>query len=107
MRTAPNITGVFNALGDSTRHSIVEPVSKGPVSVSDLAKPFNMSLAAVVQHVTGARDRRPGPHKKIRPFTNLLPQAKCVDLATSCITNRKSLWSSRLDTLGALLDEEN
>lgn len=42
---------VFHALADPTRRAIVERLSKGPASVSELAAPLEMTLAAVVQHV--------------------------------------------------------
>src|SRR5215471_8049376 len=41
----------FQALADPTRRAVVERVCEGPASVSELAKPFDMTLAAVVQHV--------------------------------------------------------
>ena len=42
---------VFHALADATRRALVERLSRGPASVSDLAKPFDMTLAGVVQHI--------------------------------------------------------
>ena len=41
----------LRALAEPTRRAIVERLSRGPATVSDLARPFDMSLAAVVQHV--------------------------------------------------------
>ena len=42
---------VFHALADSSRLGMVERLSRGPASVSELARPLEMSLAAVVQHI--------------------------------------------------------
>src|SRR5207244_2792949 len=42
---------VFQALADPTRRDMVERLTRGPVSVSELAKPFPMTLPAVVQHL--------------------------------------------------------
>lgn len=42
---------MFHALGDGSRRAMVERLSRGPASVSDLAKPFAMSLPAIVQHL--------------------------------------------------------
>jgi DNA-binding transcriptional ArsR family regulator len=42
---------VFRALADPTRRTIIERLSDGDASVSDLAEPLPISLAAVVQHV--------------------------------------------------------
>ena len=46
----------FRALAEPTRRAIVERLSRGPAAVSDLAAPFDMSLAAVVQHVQVLED---------------------------------------------------
>jgi DNA-binding transcriptional ArsR family regulator len=42
---------VFHALGDSSRRAMVERLSRGPASVSELARPFDMALPTVVQHL--------------------------------------------------------
>ena len=46
-----SIDRIFHALGDPTRRSILERLSESPVSVSRLAEPLDLTLAAVVQHV--------------------------------------------------------
>ena len=42
---------VFDTLGDPTRRALVARLSRGPMSVSDLGRPFDITLAAVVQHL--------------------------------------------------------
>ncbi|WP_426592872.1 ArsR/SmtB family transcription factor [Cellulomonas sp. McL0617] len=42
---------VFQALADPTRRALIERLGAGPLSVSELARPLPLSLAAVVQHV--------------------------------------------------------
>jgi DNA-binding transcriptional ArsR family regulator len=42
---------VFHALSDATRRKMVDRLTRAPLSVSDLAEPFDITLAAVVQHV--------------------------------------------------------
>ena len=46
-----DINRVFHALGDPTRRAIVQQLSRGPLSVSRLALPLAITLAAVVQHL--------------------------------------------------------
>ncbi len=107
MRTAQDIARVFNALGDPTRRAIVERVSEGPVSVSDLAKPLKMTLAAVVQHIQVLEAGGLVHTQKVGRVRTCALQPKGFDLASGWITARKSLWEKRLDRLGALLDEES
>ncbi|WP_332687810.1 ArsR/SmtB family transcription factor, partial [Devosia sp.] len=46
-----NLDLMFQALADPTRRAMIDRLSHGPASVSELAKPFAMSLPAVVQHL--------------------------------------------------------
>ena len=50
-RKKPDVNRVFHALGDPSRRAIVERLSQGPISVSRLAEPLKITLAAVVQHL--------------------------------------------------------
>jgi DNA-binding transcriptional ArsR family regulator len=52
------------ALAEPTRRAIVERLSRGPASFSDLAKPFDITLAAIVQHLQV-------PHRKGWPRADL------------------------------------
>jgi DNA-binding transcriptional ArsR family regulator len=47
---------VFQALGDPTRRAIVERLSRGSATVSDLARLLDITLAAVVQHLQVLED---------------------------------------------------
>jgi DNA-binding transcriptional ArsR family regulator len=102
-----NIDRVFQALGDPTRRAIVERISEGPVSVSKLAKPLDITLAAVVQHLqilekSGlVRTRKSG---RVRTC-HIEPTGLTV--AERWIGDRRSLWERRLDRLGHLLTESD
>src|SRR5215468_2889913 len=48
---APDLDRVFQALADPGRRLMVERLTRGPASVSELGRPLDMSLAAVLQHV--------------------------------------------------------
>jgi DNA-binding transcriptional ArsR family regulator len=94
---------VFRALADPTRRAILERLSGGEASVSELAAPLDMSLAAVVQHVqlleeSGLlRSRKAGRVRSCR----LEPEA--LHAAEGWLSQRRALWARRLDRLGALL----
>src|SRR5436305_9293790 len=42
---------IFHALGDGSRRAMIERLARGPASVSELARPFDMALPSVVQHL--------------------------------------------------------
>jgi DNA-binding transcriptional ArsR family regulator len=98
-----SVDRVFHALADPTRRALVEKLSRGPASVTDLAKPLAITLAAVVQHVqvleqSGlVRTEKKGRTRTCR----IEPQGLAV--AERWIADRRSLWERRLDRLGELL----
>jgi DNA-binding transcriptional ArsR family regulator len=94
---------MFHALGDSSRRSMVERLSRGPASVGELAKPFAMALPTIVQHlgvleaagiVTSAKAGR------VRTY-QLAPGALAP--AADWIGRQRLPAERRLDRLGAFL----
>ena len=59
-----DIGRVFHALDDATRREILERISKGPVSVSELAEPMLMSLAGGRSASAGAGGQLADPYGK-------------------------------------------
>jgi len=100
-----NVHRVFHALGDPTRRLILETLTAGPVSVSQLATPLKMTLAAVVQHLQVLEESGlVRTEKSGRVRTCSLDPAGFA-LAQQWIADRRSPWEKRLDRLGDLLAE--
>jgi DNA-binding transcriptional ArsR family regulator len=97
---------VFHALGDPTRRAIVEKLSAGAVSVSSLAKPLDITLAAVVQHVQVLERSGLVRTSKVGRVRTCRIEPKGLNVAERWIEDRRSLWERRLDRLGALLEDE-
>jgi DNA-binding transcriptional ArsR family regulator len=96
---------VFQALADPGRRVMVERLTLGPLSVSELAKPMAMSLAAVVQHVQVleacglVRSQKTGRTRTCTINPGVLRSAE------QWITDRRIQWERRLDRLGDYLAE--
>lgn len=97
---------VFHALGDPTRRAIIEKLSAGAVSVSSLAKPLDITLAAVVQHVQVLERSGLVRTTKVGRVRTCRIEPKGLTVAERWIEDRRSLWERRLDRLGALLEGE-
>lgn len=99
----PPLDRLFQALADPTRRAIVDRLSRGPASVGELARPFAISLPAVVQHLqvleaSGlVRSEKRGRVRTCR----LEPAA--LGTAEHWIAERRSGWERRLDRLGDVL----
>jgi len=99
----PDIDRIFHALGDPTRRAMVERLSTGPVSVSQLAEPFNMTLAAVVQHLQILEESGIVRTEKIGRVRTCRVDPKGLDAVQQWLEARRSPWEKRLDRLGDLL----
>jgi len=97
---------VFEALGDPTRRRLVEQLSQGPASVSDLAKPLGITLAAVVQHLQVLERSSVVHTQKVGRVRICRIEPAGLNAAAEWIAERRSLWERRLDRLGDMLAEE-
>jgi DNA-binding transcriptional ArsR family regulator len=95
----------FQALGDPTRRAMVERLSRGPLSVSALAEPFDMSLSAVVQHLRILEDSGLVRSEKEGRVRTCRIDTKTLKTAETWLAARRSAWERNLDRLGDYLDE--
>jgi DNA-binding transcriptional ArsR family regulator len=102
-----HVDRVFHALGDPTRRAIVEKLSEGPISVSRLAKPLDITLAAVVQHLQVLERSGLVRTEKVGRVRTCRMEPKGLTVAQRWIEQRRSLWERRLDRLGDLLAEQD
>jgi DNA-binding transcriptional ArsR family regulator len=101
-----HVDRVFHALGDPTRRAIVEKLSEGPVSVSKLAKPLSITLAAVVQHLQVLEQSGLVHTEKVGRVRTCRIEAKGLSVVERWIADRRSLWERRFDRLGNMLAED-
>jgi DNA-binding transcriptional ArsR family regulator len=99
----PDLDRVFQALADPGRRNMVERLSQSPASVSELGRPLDMSLAAVLQHVQVLEACGLIRSSKLgRTRTCSINQA-ALRSAESWIADRRTLVERRLDRLGEYL----
>ena len=88
---------VFYALSNVTRRKVLEQLSAGPATVSELAAPFDMKLPSFVQHLSVLeRSRLVKSRKRGRVRTyEIAPQR--FKVAEDWLSARRRLWEARLD----------
>lgn len=95
----------FAALSDPTRRAMLERLSTGPASISELAKPAGISLPGVLKHVRILEEAElVTSEKKGRSRECRLGPAQ-LDDATAWIDWYRDRWNSRLDRLEAYIDK--
>lgn len=97
---------MFHALADPTRRAVVERLSRGPASVSELAAPFDMSLSAIVQHLRVLEASGLVRSEKVGRVRTCRIEPSALRTAEQWITERRTSWERRLDRLGDYLAEE-
>jgi DNA-binding transcriptional ArsR family regulator len=96
----------FQALADPTRRAVVERLCDGPASVSELAKPFPMTLAAVVQHVQVLEAAGLVTTRKIGRVRTVQVDPAGLRAAEAWLTARRTRVERQLDRLAALLADD-
>ena len=96
---------VFHALSDPSRRAMVERLSRGPASVSELAAPLDMTLAAVVQPLQVLEGSGVVRTEKVGRVRTCRIEPAVLGTAEDWIAKRRALWERRLDSLGDLLAE--
>ena len=94
---------VFHALADPGRRRMLERLSQGPASVSELGKPLAMSLAAVLQHVQILEGSGLVQSRKLGRTRTCSLNAETLRSAERWISERRSFVERRLDRLGEYL----
>jgi DNA-binding transcriptional ArsR family regulator len=94
----------FAALADPTRRRMVERLSDGNLTITELARPLSISLQGTIKHLdvlaaAGLVVKRKSGRSVI---CSLEPQAMRV--AGSWLEGRRAAWESRLDRLASYLD---
>src|ERR687887_2183008 len=100
-----SIDRVFHALADPSRRVIVERLSRGPASVSELARPLSMSLPAVVQHIQVLESSGLVRSEKVGRVRTCEIEPAALRPVEQWISARRSNWERRLDRLGDYLAE--
>jgi DNA-binding transcriptional ArsR family regulator len=88
---------VFYALSNSTRRKVLEQLSVGPATVSELAAPFDMKLPSFVQHLSVLEQSRLVKSKKrgrVRTY-EIVPER--FKVAEDWLSEQRRLWEVRLD----------
>ncbi|GAB4361637.1 MAG: metalloregulator ArsR/SmtB family transcription factor [Bryobacter sp.] len=104
MQTAhAGVDAVFRALADPTRRMVLERLSRGPASVTELASPFSLALPSFLQHMKVLEEGGLVRSKKQGRVRTYQLEAKRLQLAERWLARQRSLWEKRLDQLDQYL----
>jgi len=93
------LDNIFGSLSDATRRDILKRVAKEEMTISQIAKYYKMTFAAISKHLKILEKakliikNRRGKEQ----FVKLAPQT--LDQATTYLETYKQIWENRLDSL--------
>ncbi len=101
-----DIDRILDALGDPTRRAIVERLRHGPLSVSALADPLQITLTAVGQHLQVLEDSTLVHTEKTGRVRTCRLEPTGFLALQQWVQDHRSIWERDLDRLGNLLSEQ-
>lgn len=107
MLQCSSVDRVFQALADPTRRAMVERLSAGSASVSELATPFSMSLSAIGQHLQVLESSGLVRTQKAGRVRTVELNPEALSTAEQWFSRHRQQWERRFDRLGALLEADD
>ncbi len=105
LQYSPNLDLAFQALADPARRGMLERLSLGPASVSELARPFDMSLSAIVQHLKVLEAGGLVRTEKVGRVRTCQIEPAALSSAEQWISQRRTTWEQRFDRLEQYLQD--
>ena len=103
LKQSESLDRVFLALADPSRRAMVERLTRGPASVSELAKPLRMTLSAVVQHLALLEESGLVTSRKTGRIRTCRIEPRRLGTAQTWLAKQRAHWEARFDRMDALL----
>ncbi len=94
-----SLDAIFQSLADPTRRDILRRVSRKEMSISDVAKPYKMSFAAIAKHLSVLANARLIVKKRKGKEQMVMLSPVAFREATEYLSAYEKLWNNRLDSL--------
>lgn len=98
---------IFQALADPTRRSILRHVARRGLTVTEIARPYRMSLAAVSKHLKVLERARLIQREKRGSFSHVRLNPEALMNAERWMTYYQQFWETRLDSLKMILEKDH
>lgn len=98
------LDSVFHALADPTRRAVIQRLSRGPATVSELAEPFDMALPSFMKHMGVLEGTGLVRSKKSGRIRTCMLERKRLAAAERWFEEQRAIWTSRYRNLDNLLE---
>jgi len=98
------LNGLFQALADPTRRAVLGRLGRGPASVSELAKPFDMALPSFMKHIHVLEAGGWIQTRKEGRVRTCAIEKQAFAAADAWLAEQRALWEARFDRFDAVLE---
>ena len=98
-----DVDRLFHALGDPTRRAMLDRLTHGPLSVSQLAAPLGVTITAVAQHLLILEECGLAHTEKVGRVRTCRIASEGFDALETWVREHRTVWELRMDRLGELL----
>jgi DNA-binding transcriptional ArsR family regulator len=103
--TADHLSHTFAALADPTRRAILARLASGEASVTELARPFDMSMPAISKHLKVLERARLIARGRDAQYRPCRLEAAPLKQAADWIGTYREFWGQSFERLDEYLDE--
>ncbi len=93
------LSNIFQALADPTRRSVLGQLGRGPASISDLAKPFDMALPSFMKHIYCLEESGLIRTHKTGRVRMCAIEEQSFAAVEAWLSAQRALWEGRTDRL--------
>lgn len=97
---------IFRSFADSTRRDILKRVSKNDLTISEIARPYDMSFAAIAKHVAVLEKAQLITKRRHGKEQVISASQETINLAASHLGGYEKVWKERYDKLETLLNKK-
>lgn len=99
----PNLDLIFQALSDPTRRSMLAALGRGPVPVSDLARPSGFALPTVMRHISVLEEADLIATEKTGRIRMCRARPETLAATADWLAEQRAIWEARTDRLEAYI----
>ncbi len=97
---------IFHALSDPTRRKILRQVARGEKTVTEIARPYRLTFAAISKHLKVLAEARLIDRRRDGVFQLVSLNPEALKSANQWLADYRRFWSIRLDALKDMLEKE-
>jgi DNA-binding transcriptional ArsR family regulator len=99
------LNGIFHALADPTRRAVLGRLGRGPASIGELARPFDMALPSFMKHIRLLEQSGWITTRKRGRVRTCAIEKRALAAADDWLSGQRALWEARFDRLDAWAED--